>query len=47
MNKKKKEENRIKRGLLTFNEHMKKHEEGMLKSWKKNKKNKGKQQFGK
>lgn len=45
MNKKKKEEKRIKRGLLSFNEHMEKRKEGMLRSWKKNPKNKGKQPF--
>ncbi len=43
----KKNEKRIKRGLLTFDEHMKKREEGMEKSWKKaSKKNKG-NKFGK
>jgi hypothetical protein len=48
MNKKKKEEKRIKRGLLTFDEHMKKREEGMQKSFEKSsKKNKGKKPFGK
>lgn len=47
MNDKKKEEKRIKRGLLTFDEHKKKHEDRMQKAWEKNKKNKGKQLFGK
>lgn len=47
MNAKKKEKERIKRGLFTFDEHMQKRKEGMLKSWNKNKKNKGKKPFGK
>jgi hypothetical protein len=48
MNKKKKEEKRKARGLLTFDEHMQKREEAMQKSWEKSsKKNKGKKPFGK
>ena len=48
MNKKKKEDKRIKRGLLTVEEHMKKREEGMQESFEKSsKKNKGKKPFGK
>lgn len=47
MNKKKKEEKRLKRGLMTFDEHMKKRELAMEKSWRKaSKKNKGKKEFG-
>lgn len=45
MNKKKKEEKRKKRGLLTFAEHMEKREERMLKGWARNPKNKGKSPF--
>ena len=45
MNKKKKEEKRKKRGLLTFDEHMKKREEGILKGYQKNPKNKNKKPF--
>ncbi len=48
MNEKKKEEKRKKRGLLTFDEHMQKREEGMQESFEKSsKKNKGKKPFGK
>lgn len=41
MNKKKREEKRIKRGLLSLNEHLKKREERKLAQWLKNPKNKG------
>lgn len=48
MNSKKKEKERIKRGLLTMDEHFKKREERIQKSWEKSsKKNKGKKPFGK
>lgn len=48
MNKKKREEKRKKRGLLTFEEHMIKREEAMQKSFEKSSpKNKGKKPFGK
>lgn len=40
MNKKKKEGKRIKRGLLSFDEHMEKRRLGQLEVWKKNPKNK-------
>lgn len=47
MNKKKKEENRKKRGLLTMDEHFEKHKNIMHNSWEKSsKKNKGKKRFG-
>ena len=46
MNKKKKEEKRIKRGLLTGYEHMQKREDKELKNYQKNGKNKGKKKFG-
>lgn len=42
MNKKKKEQKRIKRGLLTAEEHMQKQKEKQLLNWKKNPKNKNK-----
>lgn len=42
MNKKKQEEKRKKRGLLTGYEHLEKHKEQMLANWQKNPKNKGK-----
>lgn len=42
MNSKKKEEKRKKRGLLTFDEHMK---QRLLKNWRKNPKNRGKKPF--
>lgn len=45
MNKKKKEEKRKKRGLLTGYEHREKHKERMLINFQKNPKNKGKKPF--
>lgn len=45
MNSKKKEEKRKKRGLLTFDEHMQRRKEGLLKNWRKNTKNRGKKPF--
>ncbi len=45
MNSKKKEEKRKKRGLLTFDEHMLRRKERLIKNWRKNPKNKGKHPF--
>jgi hypothetical protein len=47
MNTKKRNQKRKNRGLLTFEEHIQKREEGMQKSFEKSsKKNKGKKPFG-
>lgn len=45
MNKKKKEEKRKKRGLLTMDEHLQKRKERSLSIWQKNPKNKNKKPF--
>lgn len=45
LNSKKKEEKRKKRGLLTFDEHMQRRKEGLLKNWSKNPKNRDKEPF--
>ena len=45
MNKKKQEEKRKRKGLLTTSEHFEKRQERAVSNWQKNPKNKGKKPF--